>query len=171
MDEVHTGAPEKRNAPIWRIQTTLQDMGVAPYTNLLAYQTAVINHEAQTKWELGVDRLPEDVELAGRYFSTFSCVCCDEVPVDQDEEVEPTGESSERLSGTGSDDSEISSDDTGAASVAASTAHGDESVGSTASAMSEGLSHYVSSGSSSSGSALSDDDDEMMGSESESLSQ
>jgi len=72
-----TGAPEQRNAPIRRIQSTLQGMGVEPYTNLLAYQTAVLNHEAQTKWELGVDRLPENADLAGEFFSRFPCLCCD----------------------------------------------------------------------------------------------
>ncbi|OSX77405.1 hypothetical protein BU14_0150s0017 [Porphyra umbilicalis] len=75
MDGVDTGAPEQRNAPIRRIQTTLQGMGVVPYANLLAYQTAVLNHEAQTKWSMGVNRLPEDVDLAGAYFSKFPCSC------------------------------------------------------------------------------------------------
>ena len=77
MDGADTGAPEQRNAPIRRIQSTLQGMGVEPYTNLLAYQTAVLNHEAQTKWELDVDRLPENADLAGEFFSRFPCLCCD----------------------------------------------------------------------------------------------
>lgn len=77
LDGVDSGAPEQRNAPIRRIQTTLQGMGVAPYTNLLAYQTGLLNHEAQTKWDLGVERLPEDVDLAGAYFSKYACLCCD----------------------------------------------------------------------------------------------
>ncbi|OSX74570.1 hypothetical protein BU14_0283s0004 [Porphyra umbilicalis] len=78
MDEADSGAPEQRNAPIRRIQTTLQGMGVEPYTNLLAYQTAILNHEAQTKWNPGVDRLSEDADLAGEYFCRFDCMCCDE---------------------------------------------------------------------------------------------
>lgn len=77
LDGVDSGAPEQRNAPIRRIQTTLQGMGVAPYTNLLAYQTGLLNHEAQTKWDLGVERLPEDVDLAGEYLSKYACLCCD----------------------------------------------------------------------------------------------
>lgn len=36
LDGVDKGAPEPRNAPIRRIQMTLQGMGVVPYTNLLA---------------------------------------------------------------------------------------------------------------------------------------
>jgi len=80
MDGADSGAPEQRNAPIRRIQTTLQGMGVEPYTNLLAYQTAILNHEAQTKWNLGVNRLPEDADLAGEYFCRFDCMCCDEPP-------------------------------------------------------------------------------------------
>ena len=80
MDGADSGAPEQRNAPIRRIQTSLQGMGVVPYTNLLAYQTAILNHEAQTKWNLGTERLAEDVDLAGEYFCRFPCPCCDEHP-------------------------------------------------------------------------------------------
>jgi len=80
MDGADSGAPEQRNAPIRRIQTTLQGMGVVPYTNLLAYQTAILNHEAQTKWNLGTERLAEDVDLAGEYFCRFPCPYCDERP-------------------------------------------------------------------------------------------
>lgn len=78
LDGVDSGAPEQRNAPIRRIQTTLQGMGVVPYTNLLAYQTAILNHEAQTKWALKVERLPDDCDLAGRFFTLYPCWCCDE---------------------------------------------------------------------------------------------
>ena len=80
MDGADSGAPEQRNAPIRLIQTSLQGMGVVPYTNLLAYQTAILNHEAQTKWNLGTERLAEDVDLAGEYFCRFPCPCCDEHP-------------------------------------------------------------------------------------------
>lgn len=85
LDGVDSGAPEERNAPIRRIQTTLQGMGVVPYTNLLAYKTAMLNHEAQTKWDVDVGRLPDNCDLAGRYFTRFPCWCCDErVPAADD---------------------------------------------------------------------------------------
>jgi len=80
IDGADSGAPGKRNAPIRRIQTSFQGMGVVPYTNLLAYQTAILNHEAQTKWNLGTERLAEEVDLAGDYFCCFPCPCCDEHP-------------------------------------------------------------------------------------------
>jgi len=95
MDGADTGAPEQRNAPIRRIQTTLQGMGVEPYTNLLAYQTAILNHEAQAKWELGVDRLSEDVDLAGMYFARFPCLCCDDSHRASIDEALPEAEVSE----------------------------------------------------------------------------
>jgi len=95
MDGADTGAPEQRNAPIRRIQTTLQGMGVEPYTNLLAYQTAVLNHEAQTKSVFGVSRLSENVDLAGEYFSRFPCLCCDDTAGDHRDELPPEGELSE----------------------------------------------------------------------------
>lgn len=78
LDGVDAGAPEQRSAPIRRIQTTLQNMGVVPYTNLLAYQTAILNHEAQIKWALNVERLPDDCDLAGRFFTLYPCWCCDQ---------------------------------------------------------------------------------------------
>ena len=52
MDGVDTGAPEQQNAPIRNIQNSLRGMGVQNYTALLAYKTAIFNHEAQmrAKW-------------------------------------------------------------------------------------------------------------------------
>lgn len=88
MDGVDSGAPEQRNVPIRRIQTTLQGMGVVPYTNLLAFQTGILNHEAQCRWKLGVERLPDDVDLAGEYFKVYPCHCCDE---DEDEDASRAG--------------------------------------------------------------------------------
>lgn len=76
MDGVDSSAPEQRNAPIRRIQTTLQGMGVMPYNSLLAYQTGMLNNEAQGRWKLGVERIPDDVDLAGYYFTTYPCLCC-----------------------------------------------------------------------------------------------
>lgn len=105
MDGMDTGAPEQRNAPIKRIQTTLQGMGVVPYTNLLAYQTAILNHEAQTKWALDIDRLPDDVDLAGRYFSFFPCSCCGEPRVLDGGEGTTSGDSTDGESGTGGEQS------------------------------------------------------------------
>lgn len=107
MDGVDTGAPEQRNAPIRRIQTTLQGMGVVPYTNLLAYQTAILNHEAQTKWSLGVDRLPEDVDLAGEYFKRFPCSCCNE-PAAAEVSGPQSDESSEGEGGRDEDEDGLS---------------------------------------------------------------
>jgi len=78
MDEADSGAPEQRNAPISRIKATLNRIGVEPYTNRLAYQMAILNHEAQTKCNRGVNRLPEDADLAGEYFCRFDCMFCDE---------------------------------------------------------------------------------------------
>lgn len=110
VDGVDSGAPEQRNAPIRRIQATRQGMGVVPYTKLLAFQTATLNHEAQVRWRLGVDRLPEMVDLAGEFFTRYPCQCCDE---DIDElgcEWEELGDASEGEGGE-SDDSSDSCDD------------------------------------------------------------
>lgn len=96
MDGADTGAPEQRNAPIRRRRTTLQGMGVEPYTNLLAYQTAVLNHEAQTKWVLRVDRLPEDADLSGEYLSRFPCLGCDDTGGEPTDGVPPERKASER---------------------------------------------------------------------------
>lgn len=109
LDGVDSGAPEQRNAPIRRIQTTLQGMGVAPYTNLLAYQTGLLNHEAQTKWDLGVERLPDDVDLAGAYFSKYPCLCCDE---GDDRSSDDSSASSEVSGGEG-----LSGDESGSSSL------------------------------------------------------
>ena len=104
-----TGAPKQCNAPIRRMQMTLQGMGVEPYTNLLAYQTAILNYEAQVKWVLGLDRLPEDVDVAGEYFTRHPCQCCDDTPGESrdsvllegtrsDEEDRESGEASNSVS-------------------------------------------------------------------------
>lgn len=124
LDGVDTGASEPRNAPIRRIQMTLQGMGVVPYTNLLAYQTAMLNHEAQTKWALGVNWLPDDVDLPGRFFNLFQCECCSEPMRSLDCDALPSGESSEGQSGTDCGESGSSSDDTVAVSVRALTVSG-----------------------------------------------
>lgn len=114
MDGVDSGAPEQRNAPIRRLQTTLQGMGVIPYTNLLAFQTGVLNHEARVKWRLGVDRLPDDVDIAGMYFETFPCQCCDAInngdrEQDGDASMMSDGSSSSGVTRDGADSSDDSS--------------------------------------------------------------
>jgi len=95
MDGADTDAPEQRNSPIRRIQTTQQSMGVEPYTNLIAYQRAISNHDAQNEWVLGVDRLPEDADRAGEYFSRFPCLCCDDIGGGPSDGVPPEREASE----------------------------------------------------------------------------
>jgi len=121
MDGADTGAPEQRNAPIRRIQTTLQGMGVEPYTNLLAYQTAILNHEAQVKWALGLDRLPEDVDVAGEYFTRHPCQCCDDT---SDESSD-----SELLEGARSDEEEREGGDASDSGSSASEGGDDEAQG------------------------------------------
>lgn len=108
MDGVDSGAPEQRNAPIRRIQTTLQGMGVVPYTNLLAYQTAILNHEAQVRWQLGVTRLPEKVDLAGEYFTRYPCQCCDEDGDENGCDGEEWDDASEGEGGASDDSSDCS---------------------------------------------------------------
>lgn len=88
MDGVDTGAPEQRKAPIRAIQTSLRDMGVENYTALLAYQSAVLTHEAQMRAGLGVDRLPEDVDMSLDYFRRFSCTACRDVVAQRQAEQE-----------------------------------------------------------------------------------
>eukprot|EP00170_Pyropia_yezoensis_P003371 contig_14096_g3378 len=73
MDGVGTGAPEQRNAPIQSIQGTLRGTGVPNYTALLACQTGILNRDAQVRWKMGVDRLPDNADLAQVAFEQFSC--------------------------------------------------------------------------------------------------
>lgn len=108
MDGVDTGAPEQRNAPIRRIQTTLQGMGVVPYNNLLAYQTSSLNHKAQVKWDLGVDRLPENVDLVAQYFSSLRCHCCSAPSLSREGSESPCDVGSEGGSGTDMEESHAS---------------------------------------------------------------
>jgi len=169
MDGADTGAPEQRNAPIRRIQTTLQGMGVEPYTNLLAYQTAVLNHEAQTKWVLGVDRLPEDADLAGEYFSRFPCLCCDDTGGGPSDGVPPEGEASEGEVSEGEvSEGEVSegggslSDSSGGRSLVSRDVelHDGHRRGSeTASALSDGASNPSAEASSSDGGSVSGESD------------
>eukprot|EP00170_Pyropia_yezoensis_P003075 contig_12933_g3082 len=107
VDGVDTGAPEQRNAPIRRLQTALQGMGVVPYTNLLAFQTGILNHDAQVKWDLNVERLPETVDLAAEYFTNYPCQCCEGVDGESCELEGYVSEMSE--DGLSSDDSDAES--------------------------------------------------------------
>jgi len=152
MDGVDSGAPEQRNAPIRRIQTTLQGMGVVPYTNLLAYQTAILNHEAQVKWSLGVERLPDDVDLAGEYFCRFDCPCCDEPP-----NPSPQTRSSTSSSSDGEEDSS-GSESTTSVGIRGRLLSGEEGRGRGSTASSEHMSVSVSATISSSSAASGSDD-------------
>lgn len=45
-------------------------------TALLACQTGILNHDAQVRWKMGVDRLPDNAGLAQVAFEQFSCSAC-----------------------------------------------------------------------------------------------
>lgn len=90
-----SGAPERRNVPIRRIQTTLQGMGVETYTNLLDLQTAILNHEAHCRWKLSVKRLPDNFDFAVEYFTTYPCQCCDEDTEEEASSSASCGDTSE----------------------------------------------------------------------------
>lgn len=125
MDGVDSGAPEQRNAPIRRIQTTLQGMGAVPYANLLAYLTGLLNHEANTKWDLGVERLSEDVDLSGENSSTYSCLCCDGA----ESESEGSCESSDEFEKDGQSDDETGSCGSSQGSLTGAGARSDHAEG------------------------------------------
>lgn len=123
----------------------------------------MLNHEAQTKWALGVNRLPDHVDLAGRYFNLFPCECCSEPTRSLDRDAVPSGESSEGQSGTECGEPGSSSDDAVAVSAGALTVSGDAG-GDESSSLSRDCSATESKGTSSSGGMERDVDEDSSGS-------